>query len=122
MEQKYICEVCDWVYDPAVGNPDNGIKPGTPFDDLPEDWVCPVCGVGKDQFACKIILYSTSVIGCVVVDFNCGTAFLFIIPMLFINLHHGFRKDSLWTYSSERYPDDMRSCVRCGKSVEGYSF
>lgn len=46
----YICEVCDWVYDPAVGDPDNGIDPGTEFDDLPDDWVCPVCGVGKDQF------------------------------------------------------------------------
>ncbi len=49
--QKYVCEVCDWVYDPAIGDPDNGIQPGTSFADLPDDWVCPVCGVGKDQFA-----------------------------------------------------------------------
>lgn len=49
--QKYVCEVCDWVYDPAVGDPDNGIDPGTAFKDLPDDWVCPICGVGKDQFA-----------------------------------------------------------------------
>lgn len=49
--EKYICEVCDWVYDPAVGDPDGGIEPGVPFSDLPDDWVCPVCGVGKDQFA-----------------------------------------------------------------------
>ena len=48
---KYVCEVCDWVYDPAVGDPENGIEPGVAFDDLPTDWVCPVCGVGKDQFA-----------------------------------------------------------------------
>ena len=47
---KYICEVCDWVYDPETGDPDNGIQPGTPFEDLPDDWVCPLCGVGKDQF------------------------------------------------------------------------
>lgn len=47
---KYICEVCDWVYDPAVGDPDSGIAPGTSFEDLPDDFVCPVCGVGKDQF------------------------------------------------------------------------
>lgn len=47
---KYICTVCDWVYDPAVGDPDNGIAPGTAFEDLPADWVCPVCGVGKDEF------------------------------------------------------------------------
>lgn len=50
MDKKYICEVCEWVYDPAVGDPDNGIAPGTSFEDLPDDWVCPVCGVGKDQF------------------------------------------------------------------------
>ena len=47
---KYVCEVCDWVYDPAVGAPENGIAPGTSFADLPDDWVCPICGVGKDQF------------------------------------------------------------------------
>ena len=46
----YVCEVCDWVYDPAVGDPENGIAPGTSFADLPDDWVCPICGVGKDQF------------------------------------------------------------------------
>lgn len=48
---KFVCEVCEWEYDPAVGDPENGIDPGTAFDDLPDDWVCPMCGVGKDQFA-----------------------------------------------------------------------
>lgn len=48
---KYICEVCDWVYDPVKGDPENDIAPGTKFEDLPDDFVCPVCGVGKDQFA-----------------------------------------------------------------------
>ena len=48
--KKYICTVCEWVYDPAVGDPDGGIAPGTAFEDIPEDWVCPVCGVGKDHF------------------------------------------------------------------------
>jgi flavin reductase (DIM6/NTAB) family NADH-FMN oxidoreductase RutF/rubredoxin len=48
--QKYTCTVCGYVYDPAAGDPDNGIAPGTTFEDLPDDWVCPVCGVGKDQF------------------------------------------------------------------------
>ncbi len=48
--QKYRCMICDYIYDPAVGDPGNGIPPGTSFDDLPEDWVCPVCGVGKDNF------------------------------------------------------------------------
>lgn len=49
-EQKWICEVCDYVYDPEQGDPDQGIEPGTPFADLPEDWRCPDCGVGKEDF------------------------------------------------------------------------
>lgn len=48
--KKYVCEVCGYEYDPAAGDPDNGIAPGTAFEDLPEDWVCPVCGVGKENF------------------------------------------------------------------------
>ncbi|MBL7129940.1 MAG: rubredoxin [Candidatus Omnitrophica bacterium] len=47
---KYRCIVCGYVYDPAVGDPDNGINPGTAFEALPESWVCPECGVGKDNF------------------------------------------------------------------------
>lgn len=47
---KYRCEVCGYVYDPEVGDPDNGIPAGTNFEDLPDDWVCPVCGAAKDQF------------------------------------------------------------------------
>ena len=47
---KYVCSVCGYVYDPAVGDPDNGVKAGTTFEKLPGDWVCPVCGAGKDQF------------------------------------------------------------------------
>jgi rubredoxin len=49
--QKYICDVCGYVYDPKEGDPDNGVKPGTPFEDLPDGWVCPVCGASKDQFS-----------------------------------------------------------------------
>lgn len=48
--KKYECSICGYVYDPAVGDPDSDIGPGTAFEDIPEDWVCPVCGVGKDQF------------------------------------------------------------------------
>lgn len=48
--KKYRCTVCDWIYDPATGDPDSGIAPGTPFEEIPEDWTCPLCGVGKDQF------------------------------------------------------------------------
>lgn len=47
---KYECSVCGYVYDPAEGDPENGIEPGTPFEDLQDDWVCPVCGAGKDEF------------------------------------------------------------------------
>ena len=48
--KKYLCTVCGYIYDSAEGDPDNGVKPGTPFEDLPEDWVCPVCGAEKDAF------------------------------------------------------------------------
>lgn len=48
---KYVCDVCGWEYDEAVGDPDNGIEAGTKFADLPDDFECPVCGVGKDQFS-----------------------------------------------------------------------
>jgi len=48
--KKYKCTVCGYVYDPEKGDPDSGVSPGTAFEDLPDDWVCPVCGVGKDQF------------------------------------------------------------------------
>lgn len=48
--KKYECSVCGYVYDPALGDPDNGIKPGTSFADIPDDWLCPVCSVGKEDF------------------------------------------------------------------------
>jgi rubredoxin len=47
---KYECSVCGYVYDPAKGDPDNGVEPGTKFEDVPDDWVCPVCGAGKSEF------------------------------------------------------------------------
>ena len=50
MVQKYICTVCDWIYDPEVGDEENGIAAGTAFTDLPDDWGCPDCGVGKEDF------------------------------------------------------------------------
>jgi rubredoxin len=49
--KKYICDVCGYVYDPQVGDPDNNIPAGTAFEDLPDDWTCPVCGAGKDDFS-----------------------------------------------------------------------
>ena len=49
--QNYVCDVCGYVYNPTEGDPENGIQPGTPFMDLPDDWLCPLCGVGKEAFS-----------------------------------------------------------------------
>ena len=48
---KYVCDACGWEYDEELGSPENGIAPGTKFADLPEDFECPLCGVGKDMFS-----------------------------------------------------------------------
>lgn len=48
---KYVCETCGYIYDPEEGDPENGIDPGTAFEDLPDDWTCPLCGAGKDEFS-----------------------------------------------------------------------
>ncbi|MFP5259954.1 MAG: rubredoxin [Acidobacteriota bacterium] len=48
---KYECNICGYVYDPAAGDPDNGVAPGTKFEDVSEDWVCPVCGAPKSEFS-----------------------------------------------------------------------
>lgn len=49
--EKYVCDVCGYVYDPEAGDPDNGVTPGTAWEDVPEAWVCPLCGVGKEEFS-----------------------------------------------------------------------
>ena len=46
----YVCSICQYKYDPAKGDPDSGVAPGTPFEKLPDDWVCPMCGVEKEMF------------------------------------------------------------------------
>lgn len=48
---KYVCDLCGYVYDPAIGDPDNDIDPGTAFEDIPDDWTCPICGASKDDFS-----------------------------------------------------------------------
>jgi rubredoxin len=48
--KKFTCQVCGYVYDPAAGDPDNGVAPGTAFENLPDSWVCPVCGAAKSMF------------------------------------------------------------------------
>ena len=49
--QSYVCTICGYVYDPAVGDPEHGIPAGTPFEKIPEDWCCPLCGVTKADFS-----------------------------------------------------------------------
>jgi rubredoxin len=48
--KKYICSACDYEYDPTLGDPEHGIAPGTAFEEIPDDWRCPVCGISKDAF------------------------------------------------------------------------
>ena len=48
--KKYVCDVCGYIYDPEAGDPNSGVAPGTPFEDLPDNWVCPICGLGKEVF------------------------------------------------------------------------
>jgi rubredoxin len=48
--KKYRCTICDYIYDPAAGDPDSGIAPGTPFEQIPDTWVCPICQVDKSNF------------------------------------------------------------------------
>lgn len=52
--EEYLCNVCGYVYDPIVGDIDGGVEPGIPFEELTEDWVCPVCSVGKEEFAVRL--------------------------------------------------------------------
>ena len=49
--KKYACNICSYIYDPAKGDPENGVPPGTAFEKLPEDWFCPECGVPKTEFS-----------------------------------------------------------------------
>jgi rubredoxin len=49
--QRFVCGVCGYVYDPAEGDSESNVPPGVPFEKLPEDWVCPICGAGKDEFS-----------------------------------------------------------------------
>ncbi len=51
---RYICLACDYIYDPEIGDPEGGVAPGTPFEDIPDDWECPLCGVSKDEFDMEI--------------------------------------------------------------------
>lgn len=51
--ESYVCEPCWYIYDPIIGDPEHGIPPGTAFEDIPEDWVCPDCGMGKEFFVPK---------------------------------------------------------------------
>lgn len=50
-KMKYVCDICGWTYDEAAGAPDQGVAPGTKFEDLGDDFVCPICGIGRDSFS-----------------------------------------------------------------------
>ena len=58
---KFECLVCGYIYDPEEGDPENGIEPGTSFEDIPEDWLCPLCGAGKEEFE-KVSWASTNIL------------------------------------------------------------
>ena len=73
--KKYICNVCEYVYDPANGDPESGIPAGTAFDDIPDDWTCPLCGVGK-SFLLSPTLFSQDIKRWSVQFFNVRTIFL----------------------------------------------
>ena len=49
--RKFECQPCGYIYDPELGDPDNGVEPGTPWEEVPDDWACPVCGLSKDAFS-----------------------------------------------------------------------
>lgn len=51
---RFVCNICGYVYDPEKGDPDNGVPPGTPWEKLPDGWICPMCGVGKEDFTIEI--------------------------------------------------------------------
>lgn len=48
--KRWVCTICQYIYDPEQGDPENGVPPGTPFEELPETWFCPICGAGKELF------------------------------------------------------------------------
>ncbi|MBF0095398.1 MAG: rubredoxin [Alphaproteobacteria bacterium] len=54
LAETWVCNACGWIYDSHVGDPDGGIRPGTAWADIPDDWVCPVCGVGKFDFTMNV--------------------------------------------------------------------
>ena len=62
--KKYVCSACGYVYDPEQGDPDSGIKPGTLFNEIPDDWVCPVCGATKSMFVEEGCVYKEQGVRC----------------------------------------------------------
>ena len=80
---KHVCDLCGYVYDSSLGDPDNGIKPGTKFEEIPEQWLCPLCGVGKENFV-KVEVQKIILIGLKnksIKESNNGTIFrMYILP------------------------------------------
>jgi rubredoxin len=62
--KKYVCTACGYIYDPEQGDPDSGIRPGTPFEEIPDEWVCPVCGATKSMFVEEGCVYKEQGVRC----------------------------------------------------------
>ena len=108
--KKYICEVCGYVYDPAVGDVEHGIPAGTPFENLPEDWVCPPCGVTKEHFS-PLKGYDTDDKGLYICEV-CG----YVYDPAVGDAEHGIEKGVAFT----DLPEDWL-CPPCGASKDHFS-
>ena len=79
--KKYLCTVCGYVYDPEAGDPDAGVAPGTPFEEIPDDWACPVCGVGKDMFEAQYLQVKSTKASAIIRGDSCLSGVLpFFMP------------------------------------------
>lgn len=108
--KKYICEVCGYVYDPAIGDVEHGIPAGTPFENLPEDWHCPPCGVTKEHFS-PLKGYDTDDKGLYICEV-CG----YVYDPAVGDAEHGIEKGVAFT----DLPEDW-VCPPCGASKDHFS-
>ncbi len=108
--KKYVCEVCGYVYDPAVGDPEHGVAAGTPFEQLPEDWTCPPCGITKDHFS-PLKEHDTATKGLYVCEV-CG----YVYDPAVGDPEHGIAKGTAFA----ELPEDW-TCPPCGATKEHFS-
>ena len=108
--KKYMCEVCGYVYDPVLGDPEHGVAPGTPFEKLPEDWVCPPCSADKGQFS-PVKEHDTATKGLYVCEV-CG----YVYDPAVGDPEHGIAKGVEFA----NLPEDW-VCPPCGATKEHFS-